>query len=132
MLHPRVGRHLGALWLPLVLLGCSRPEAPDLESLREGFPRQAAALFDGESAFAPRGARLRPRLSARGRRIELAIDTHGEAAWIDPQWISAGMLSEPRMDFPAVSLQDGRVLASGGRAGFATITSGVELYDRAT
>ncbi|MBW3613698.1 MAG: IPT/TIG domain-containing protein [Actinobacteria bacterium] len=67
-------------------------------------------------------------VSAPGRIPDLSPRLHAEV--YDPRagtWSPAGELSEPRSDHAATLLADGRVLASGGRAGAAQ--PGAEIWD---
>src|SRR5262245_40675234 len=74
MPFPRLpGSRLDALWLPLVLLGCSRSEPADLASLHETLPPEAAALFDGEPGFAPSAAGFASRTS----RLDVDLPSDG-------------------------------------------------------
>jgi MYXO-CTERM domain-containing protein len=83
------------------------------------------------AAFGAGGRPVKARLAAHGATIDLTVDADGEAALVDPLWVSTGSMSTPRFQATATVLPGGKVLAAGGSNGAATLAS-CEIYDPAT
>jgi MYXO-CTERM domain-containing protein len=93
------------------------------------------------AAFLADGSKAPVRLSVRGTRIELFVETQGQAALVDPAWTYVANMNYPRRAHLARRLTDGRVLVAGGiedvfaipqavgGSDFQAVSAGAESYD---
>ncbi|KYF92779.1 hypothetical protein BE20_01470 [Sorangium cellulosum] len=78
-------------------------------------------------AHAAGGRAIAARLAARGQRIELWVQTSGEAVLVDPVWQATGGMGAARSD-TATLLPNGQVLVAGGYAPGVYPLASAELY----
>lgn len=70
------------------------------------------------TAFLADGSKAPVRLTVRGQRIEMFVETHGQAALVDPAWTFVAPMNFPRVGHTARRLTDGTVLVAGGESDF--------------
>jgi hypothetical protein len=75
-------------------------------------------------AYSVTGRQIVPALSVQGTRIELSLDANGEEVLVDPSWSTVAPMAIARGNYPAVLLQNGKVVAAGGSGG-----ANAEVYD---
>jgi hypothetical protein len=83
-------------------------------------------------AFGAGGRPLDARLTARGARIELAVEPTADAVLVDPAWAAVPPMSTTRLGPPSVLLPDGKAFVAGGMAnggGCIHEQTSAEIYD---
>jgi hypothetical protein len=95
----------------------------------EGVPR---VRVTAPAAYAAGGRAIDAKLALKGAQIELSVDAEGETVLVDPVWTSTALMSAGRTHYAAVLLDDGSVLAVGGRGTGNTFLAGAERYSPLT